>query len=130
MVLAGLFYKTDLIFNAPCNYINKIGLHHNLPLKVTPHNFTKIDQYFVAYLSAFQFKEADVELCAYLLTFGISNYNTFHDKYSVVMTTLAYSKYEPFTYFPMNCKNAVFGKRFFSALDHSRNYPYPLHGEN
>ena len=27
-------------------------------------------------------------------------------------------------------KNVVFGKRFFSALGHSRNYPYPLHGEN
>ena len=68
--------------------------------------------------------------CSYLLTFCITNYNTFHDKHSIIMTTLPYSKYEPFTYLPMNCKNAVLGERFFSALGHSRNYPYPLHREN
>ena len=54
--------------------------------------------------------------CAYLLTFGISNYNKFHDKYSVVTTTLAYSKCERFTYLPTNCKKCCFGEKIFFGI--------------
>ena len=67
-VLPGLFYKTRVIFDAPCNYTNKIGLNHNLPLKVTPQ-FYKIDQLFVSHCTFYCYDNNCI-LKIYLYLFG------------------------------------------------------------